>query len=109
MSLSKDGIDNISLQFSRTPARYRAGEDLMGRIIVICNDTTPVKGIKLHIFGRMNIYWKKVEGGATSEFAEIEDYIDERCRLTPQVTILGLGPSILNNFFIRLTHKNHPE
>ena len=25
----------------------------------------------------MNIYWKKVEGGATSEFAEIEDYIDE--------------------------------
>ena len=44
MSLSKDGIDNISLQFSRTPARYRAGEDLMGRIIVICNDTTPVKG-----------------------------------------------------------------
>ena len=25
----------------------------------------------------MNIYWKKVEGGATNEFAEIEDYIDE--------------------------------
>ena len=25
----------------------------------------------------MNIYWKKQEGGATSEFAEIEDYIDE--------------------------------
>ena len=25
----------------------------------------------------MNIYWKKVEGGATQEFAEIEDYIDE--------------------------------
>jgi hypothetical protein len=32
---------------------------------------------KLSLFGRMNIYWKKVEGGATSEFAEIEDYIDE--------------------------------
>ena len=25
----------------------------------------------------MNIYWKKVQGGETSEFAEIEDYIDE--------------------------------
>ena len=25
----------------------------------------------------MNIYWKKVEGGSTQEFAEIEDYIDE--------------------------------
>ena len=81
MSLSKDGIDNISLQFTRTPAMYRAGEDLMGRIIVICNETTPVKGIKLHIFGRMNIYWKKVEGGATSEFAEIEDYIDESIKI----------------------------
>ena len=81
MSLSKDGIDNISLQFTRTPAMYRAGEDLMGRIIVICNETTPVKGIKLHIFGRMNIYWKKVEGGATSEYAEIEEYIDESIKI----------------------------
>jgi len=81
MSLSKDGIDNISLQFTRTPAMYRAGEDLMGKIVVVCDDTTPVKGIKLHIFGRMNIYWKKVEGGATSEFAEIEDYIDESIKI----------------------------
>ena len=59
MSLSKDGIDNIVLQFSRTPAMYRAGEDLTGKIVVVCDATTPVKGIKLHVFGRMNIYWKR--------------------------------------------------
>ena len=41
MSLSKDGIDNIVLQFSRTPAMYRAGEDLTGRIVVVCDATTP--------------------------------------------------------------------
>ena len=49
MALSKDGIDNIVLQFSRTPAMYRAGEDLTGKIVVVCDATTPVKGTYIEI------------------------------------------------------------
>ena len=45
------------------------------------DETTPVRGVILSYFGRMNIYWKKVEGGATMEFAEIEDYLDEKVDL----------------------------
>jgi hypothetical protein len=42
------------------------------------DETAPVRGIKLKLFGRMELYWRKVEGGITIEFAEIEDYLDEK-------------------------------
>jgi hypothetical protein len=46
----KDGIDNVVVQFSRDPPVYRAGENLEGSIVVICDDATPVKGIKVPYF-----------------------------------------------------------
>ena len=51
------------------------------KVVVYVDETTPVRGVILSYFGRMNIYWKKVEGGATMEFAEIEDYLDEKVDL----------------------------
>ena len=47
-------------------------------MVVHVDETTPIRGVMLTFFGRMNIYWKKIEGGATMEFAEIEDYLDEK-------------------------------
>ena len=47
--MSKVGIDNIVLQFDKVPAIYKGGEDLSGRIIVVCDETTPVKGIKVQL------------------------------------------------------------
>ena len=90
----KDGIDNVTVNFDRNPPNYTAGEILTGNVHVLCDDTTPVKGIRvrylwtcihsdisettqLNLVGQLTIYWKKVEGGNTTEFAEFEDYIDE--------------------------------
>ena len=51
---------------------------MTGQVVVKVEETSPVRGIKIKLFGRMDLYWRKVEGGNTIEFAEIEDYLDEK-------------------------------
>ena len=41
-------------------------------------ETSPVRGVKIKLSGRMDLYWRKVEGGNTIEFAEIEEYLDDK-------------------------------
>ena len=48
---TKDGIESLCVRMDRMPPIYRAGDILQGKIIVICNATTPVKGIKVSIQG----------------------------------------------------------
>ena len=72
-----DGIDNVLVYFSRESRMYRSNTKLQGKVVVIIDETTPVRAVKLKIHGRMNIYWRKIEGGSTVEFAEVEDYLDE--------------------------------
>ncbi len=43
----KDGIDNVSVVFDRNPPDYTGGEKLTGKVIVLCDNTTPVKGIRV--------------------------------------------------------------
>ncbi|TRY78670.1 hypothetical protein TCAL_11599 [Tigriopus californicus] len=76
MSLLKDGIDNVVVTFDNESATYRAGTEMTGVIAVFCEDTTPVRGIRLKINGRLNIFWRKIDGGSTIEYTEIEDYLD---------------------------------
>ena len=47
-------------------------------MIVHVDETTPIRGVLIALFGRMQIYWKTVDGGGTQEFCEIEDYLDEK-------------------------------
>ena len=47
-------------------------------MVVHVDETTPIRGVLLTLFGRMKIYWKTVDGGGTQEFCEIEDYLDEK-------------------------------
>ena len=44
----------------------------MHKILVVCEETTPVRGIRLKILGRMSIFWRKQEGGSTIEYAEVK-------------------------------------
>ena len=48
------------------------------QVVVHVDETTPIRGVLLTLFGRMKIYWKTVDGGGTQEFCEIEDYLDEK-------------------------------
>jgi hypothetical protein len=41
-------------------------------------ETAPVRGIKLKFSGKMELYWRKVESGNTIEYAELEDYLDDK-------------------------------
>jgi len=56
----KDGIDNVLVMFDREDATYLTGTDLSGEVLVICNETTAVRGIVLKITGKMTIQWRKV-------------------------------------------------
>ena len=51
---------------------------MSGTVVVKVEDTAPVRGIKLKLSGKMELYWRKVEGGNTIEFAELEDYLDDK-------------------------------
>ena len=44
---SKDGIESVHVKLAQTPPFYRAGEDLTGKIIVVCGATTPIKAVKV--------------------------------------------------------------
>ena len=76
-----DGIDNILIYFDQSELLFRAGSDITGKIVVYCNETTPVRGVLLILKGTMNIYWRRQEGGSNLEFAEIEDYLDETLKV----------------------------
>ena len=45
---SKDGIESVHVKLAQTPPFYRAGEDLTGKIIVVCGATTPIKAVKVY-------------------------------------------------------------
>ena len=75
------GIDNIYINFDKHELKFRAGENLTGKIVVHVDETTPTRGVLLVIKGRMNLYWRRTEGGANLEFAEIEDYLDEKIKV----------------------------
>ena len=81
MPKGKDGIDNILLYFDSHDLKFRAGDDITGKIVVHVDETTPTRGVILALKGRMNIFWRKVEGGSTVDFAEIEDYLDEKLKV----------------------------
>ena len=46
---SKDGIESVHVKLAQIPPIYRAGEDLTGRIIVVCGATTPIKAVKVYL------------------------------------------------------------
>ena len=47
MAASKDGIESVHVKLAQIPPIYRAGEDLTGKIIVVCDTTTPIKAVKV--------------------------------------------------------------
>ena len=51
---------------------------MTGTVVVKVEETSPVRGVKIKLSGRMDLYWRKVEGGNTIEFAEIEEYLDDK-------------------------------
>ena len=55
-----DGIDNVVVTLDRPDVTYKSGQTMKGSVMVICDDTTPVKSIRLRILGRMSIFWRKV-------------------------------------------------
>lgn len=61
---------------------------LFRQVLVVVDETTPVRGIRMKIWGKMEIHWKKIEGGTTLDFTELEDYLDE------EVTGAGAESSI---------------
>ena len=73
MPTQKDGIDNVVVNLDRKEAVFRVGETMTGNIVVICNETTAVRGVRLKILGRMNIHWKEVSflDGLIVEFEQV--------------------------------------
>jgi len=51
---------------------------MSGTVVVKVDETSPVRGVKVKISGKMDLFWRKVDGGNSIEFAEVEDYLDER-------------------------------
>ena len=47
MGSSKDGIDNIYINFDKHELKFRAGEDVTGKIVVHVDETTPTRGVLL--------------------------------------------------------------
>ena len=45
--IQKDGLDSVIVKLDRAPAVYNAGDIFSGNVIVVCLETTPVKGIKV--------------------------------------------------------------
>ena len=45
--IQKDGLDSVIVKMDRAPAVYNAGDIFAGKVIVVCLETTPVKGIKV--------------------------------------------------------------
>ena len=64
--------------FDQENPQYGAGSELSGTVVVKVEETAPVRGLKLKLSGKMELYWRKVEGGNTIEFAELEDYLDDK-------------------------------
>jgi hypothetical protein len=73
----RDGIDNVVVTLDEPSSAFRAGTVVSGKVLVVCYETTAVRGIKVNLLGRMNIFWRTLEGGAHRNFAEVEDYLDE--------------------------------
>ena len=48
MAASKDGIESVHVKLAQIPPFYRAGEDLTGKVIVVCDTTTPIKAVKVY-------------------------------------------------------------
>jgi len=78
---SKDGIDNIYISFDKHELKFRAGEVITGKIVVIVDETTPTRGVLLVVKGVMNIFWREIVNGGNVDFAEIEDYLDEKIKV----------------------------
>ena len=68
----------FQILFDKDDPHYVAGSQISGHIVVKVDETIPVRGIKLKLSGKMELYWRKVEDGATIEYAEIEDYLDDK-------------------------------
>ena len=47
--IQKDGLDSVIVKLDRAPAVYNAGDIFSGNVIVVCLETTPVKGIKVRL------------------------------------------------------------
>jgi hypothetical protein len=43
--------------------------------LVVCQETTAIKSIRLKLYGDMNIYWH--DQGTKEDHAEFEDYLNE--------------------------------
>ena len=43
----KDGIDNVVVTYDRDPAIFNVGETITGTVTVFCEETTPVRGIRV--------------------------------------------------------------
>ena len=89
MSSLKDGIDNVVISFDEDneTSVFYAGTTMTGNVLLVMEETTAVRGIRLKIMGNMEIHWKKMDGGNTIENTELEDYLDE------EITIWA--PSVL--------------
>ena len=47
--IQKDGLDSVIVKMDRAPAVYNAGDIFSGNVMVVCLETTPVKGIKVRL------------------------------------------------------------
>ena len=45
------------------------------------DETTPTRGVLLVVKGVMNIFWREIVNGGNVDFAEIEDYLDEKIKV----------------------------
>ena len=62
MSTLKDGIDNVVITFDDKDSVFNAGTTMTGNVLVVMEDTTAVRGVRLKIMGDMVIHWTKSEG-----------------------------------------------
>ena len=52
-----------------------------GLICFSVDETTPTRGVLLVVKGVMNIFWREIVNGGNVDFAEIEDYLDEKIKV----------------------------
>ncbi len=56
----KDGIDNVVVALDKKDAVFSVGEKMTGHVVVFCNETTAVRGVKIKFLGRMTLHWREV-------------------------------------------------
>ena len=73
MSTLKDGIDNVVITFDNPYSEFIAGTPMTGNILVVMEETTAVRGIRLKVMGDMVINWTKTDGERQSKYIELDN------------------------------------